>query len=199
MKKIFVLLLALAVPLMAQQVNYTYGVNLAGADYGGAGLVYIDTTTGTTNNIYVDINDFYWIDVNPLRTNDTTGAVLLNSDRSVFGTFYCNFDNQGADPTADSVLFTIKVYPGVYSTASKSLAMAKWGTAVTLETIEAIGDQFTVNNVYLHATKYKHFPPEVLKFEIAPIGRADADDSTAVHWRYAYPALLQVHKERKHD
>jgi hypothetical protein len=210
LKKIILLVLILSIPILAQQVNYTWGVKADGSAYDGAGLVYIDTTRNTTNDIYVDISDYYPFEPNPYMvsytgaSSDTVGldslyyAEFNNSSRATFGTFFCSFDNQGtANPTTDSVLFTIKVYPGVYTTASKSLAGVYWGSAVTLETVERINDYFSINNVYVHSTKYKTFPPEVLKFEIAPIGRSGADDSTSVAWRYAYPAIYHVHEVQK--
>lgn len=206
---IFILLLSLLA--IAQQVNYTWGLKTSGLDWSGAGITRIDTTTGTTNDIVIDLNDFYWMDVYPVETNATAdfgsggdstfaAALYANSTRYYVGTFFTNFDNVGsASPTTDSVLFTVKAYPGVYSTASKAVSGVKYGVAVTLQTIREAGDYFAANSVYIHASLAKSFPPEVIKLEIAPIGVSDADDSTNVNWRFAYPALYQVHKERKSD
>ncbi len=200
MKKLIVLFLLLTVPLMAQQLDYSFGYIEGGTAYSGAGLTFIDTTSGTTNNIYYDLND-YWLgnDISPLFSDDS--VLNINSDRFIIGTFYCAFDNQGLKaPTTDSLKYTIKVYPGVYTTASKAFAAVDWGTAVTLETLETVNDQFTINNVYVHATKYKHYPPECIKIEIAPTGgakTANCDDSTFVNWQFVYPEIYQIYKERK--
>jgi len=194
---LFVLFLLLTAPLFAQQLNYTWGCIQGGTAYSGAGLTYIDTTTSTTTDIYIDLYD-YWpgMDINPVVYDSVT--VLLASDHFTIGTFYVGFDNQGIEsPTTDSVNFTIKVYPGIYTAASRMFAGVDWGTAVTLETIMTINDYFSINDVYIHATKYKTYPPECIKLEIAPAGRVGSDDSTFVNWRFAYPAIYQVNKERK--
>ena len=211
MKYLFILLLAFG--LQAQQLNHTQGVQTpSGAAWDGSGLgAYIDTTAGTTNNIIVDLNDFFLQDIFPTVTNTTgdisvsgdsvyAAALYSNSTRLFLGTFYTFFDNVGTkSPTTDTLLYTIKVYPGVYSTASKSISGVKWGTAVTLQTMTAIrGDYLAVNNVYIHASAVKPLPPEVIKLEIAPASKNTAkDDSTLVHWDYVYPAIHQVYKERK--
>jgi hypothetical protein len=223
MKKLIVLLMLFAIPLFAQQLNYTWGCIQGGTAYDGAGLAFIDTTNGTTNDIYIDLNDWYpGFDINPLVSNDvltitgssendsagvdsiygsTTSTTIISSNLFYIGTFYVAFDNQGVGaPTTDSLKYTIKAYPGVHTAASRMFAGVDWGTAVTLETIATVNDYFSVNNVYVHATKYKHYPPECIKLEIAPTGgakTANCDDSTFVNWRFAYPAIYQVHKERK--
>jgi hypothetical protein len=180
-KIILLLLLFLTVLAGAQQINYTYGLQTpSAAAWNGNGIVYIDTTTGTTNDIIVDLNDFYWLDPFPTVISfDSAGSATLysNSTRYYLGTFYCMFDNQGSvSPTTDSVLFTIKSYPGVYHSASQPISGIKWGTAVTLQTIKEVNDYMSVNNV-----------------------DSDADDSTGVYWRFAYPAIYQTAKERKSD
>ncbi len=199
-----ILILLLSLLAITQQVNYTWGKKTSGLDWSGAGIALMDTTSGTTNDIVIDLNDFYFTDPNPLAVADSgAGSAPLvsnNSDRLYLGTFYTNFDNVGAaSPTTDSVLFTIKAYPGVYSTASKAVSGIKYGVAVTLETIRKAGDYYSANNVYIHATLSKSFPPETIKLEIAPIGVKEADDSTNVHWRFAYPAIHQQQKEHKVD
>ena len=178
----------------SQQLNYTSGrTTPGGALWSNDGITYIDTLTGTTNDIIVDLDDYaLGYDINPVATTDSANTgYLLNSNRFVLGTFYCYFDNQGTgSPTTDSVLYTIKVYPGVYTSENKAISGLKYGTAVTLETIRVVNDYLSINNVYVHATKYKHFPPEAIKIEIAPIGDADCDDSTKVNWRMVYPQRL---------
>jgi hypothetical protein len=191
--KILIFLLTFVSFCFAQQVNYTWGVKTPSGDAWGAGLTYIDTTVGTTNNIIVDLKDYFLgFDISPAVTTDSANtSYLLTSERFYLGTFYCAFDNQGVAPTADSLNYTIKVYPGVYNSDALAIASIHWGAAVTLETINVINDYLSVNNIYVHATKYKHFPPEVFKLEIAPIGYTGCDDSTAVDWRVAYPQVYQ--------
>ena len=99
----WIFLLLLTFGLSAQQINYTYGKQTpSGVNWPGNGIVYIDTTSGTTNNIIVDLNDYYFLDWYPLETNatgdfgvggDSTLAAALygNSTRFYCGTFYCYF------------------------------------------------------------------------------------------------------------
>lgn len=192
----FVLLLASFV--FAQQMNYTSGLKKTSGDlWTNEGITYIDTTTGTTNDILIDLQDYLFAgDINPL-VNDDSAVVAINSNRFYVGTFYVLFDNQGtASPTTDSLKYTIKAYPGIYTTESKTVAGAKYGTAVTLETVKVHNDYFSINNVYLHATKYKHFPSELIKLELAPVGSKNCDDSTQVNWRFVYPQVIKTSSER---
>lgn len=199
MRAIFLfLLLLLPLFIFGQQVNYTFGKKTpSGANWNGAGIVYLDKTAGTTNNIIVDLNDFYPLDIYP-AVGDTSGNAI---DGKYFyaGTFYAFFENQGtASPTTDSMLYTVKAYPGVYVGVNKPIASIKWGTAVTLETLRKVDEYMSVNNIYLSTTE-NALPPEVIKLEIAPINDNDIDDSTAVYWRVAYPAIYQYEKEKKSD
>ena len=199
MKKYFILLFAFAflTPLFAQQMNYTSGLRAASGDlWTNDGLTFIDTTSSTNNYVIVDLSDYFWTaDINPLFSDDS--VVNINSDRFYVGTLYVLFDNQGVEaPTTDSLLYTISVAPGVYTTETRAVAGAKFGTAVTLETIETINDYLSINNVYLHASKYKFFPPEVIRFNIAPTGDKDCDDSTKVNWRFAYPQIYKSAAEK---
>ncbi len=205
----------------SQQINHTSGTNLAGALYTTGLSTFIDTTAGTTNYFYVDLDDFYYVDYNPLVVSDvltvtgssandsagvdsiygaTVATVNISSNLQYLGTIYVSFDNQGAAPTADSLGgYVINVTPGVYTNQStKSLATADWGAAITLETVRQINDYFAINNVYVHATKYKLIPPQVLRFGInAPSANSGMDDSTMVYWDYAYPAIYHTHEVQK--
>lgn len=178
-------LLALTFFVFGQKIVYDLGYTASGSEYtAGATL---DTVTGTATNVifYFAEKNWYPFDVNPLFAADTGGTVKINSDRFYIGTLYTYFD---ANLAADSIIYTIKAYPGVL-TSSTSLATAKWGTAVTLETVRVAGDYMSINNVYVHASKYKHYPPEVLKIEFAPVADPDNDDLTAISWRLVYPVL----------
>jgi len=142
--KVILFVLVFAFVAMAQQVNYTWGVKSTSGDaWDGAGLAYIDTTTGTTNDIVVDLNDFYQA-----------------YDDSLLGTFYVFFNNEGTgSPTTDSLKYTIKAYPGLYANDAKSVASIEWGSAVTIETIAEAGDYLAANNIYIHASLGKSYPP----------------------------------------
>ena len=128
-------------------------------------------------------------------------TVAQSSNLQYLGTFYVSFDNWGvASPTTDSLGgIEITATPGIYTTVSKSLALADWGDAIELEEVKQIGDYFAINNVYIHATKYKILPPEVLRLGInAPATtRVGCDDSTAVYWDFVYPAVYHVHEAQK--
>ncbi len=193
--KTIILLLTFISLAFSQQLNQVYGVKASGVSW-DTGLTFIDTTAGTTNDIIIDLADWYpGYDLNPLIYDSVT--VLFNSDRTFIGTFYVIFDNQGLKaPTTDSVLYTVKAYPGVYQSSTKTPATAKFGAAVTLETIATVDDYLSITEVYLK-TAVKLLPPEVIKLEIAPIDRKGNDDSTAVDWKFVYPAIYQTAKERK--
>jgi hypothetical protein len=194
--KAFILVLFLAFVAYGQQVNSTWGLKTSGDAWDGAGITYIDTTTGTTNDIVIDIDDYFFVDANPLFSDDS--VIIGSSDRALVGTFYSYWDNQGtASAATDSLLYTIKAYPGIYTTDSKAVSGVKYGSAITLETIAVINDYYTELNVYLDSSIGKAIPPEVLKIELAPSGDSDCDDSTKVNWVFRYPAIYKVHKERK--
>jgi len=198
--KAFILVFAMAFLVFGQQINYTYGVKKTSGDaWDGNGLLYIDTTRTTTNDIIIDLNDYFFVDANPVALGDSSDDIIGNSDNALIGTFYCYFDNEGtASPTTDSLKYTIKAYAGIYTDDSRSVANIKYhATAVTLETLAAVGDQYTINNVYVEASLGKTIPPEVIKIEIAPVASSNGDDSTHVSWRFAYPAIYKVHQERK--
>ena len=189
--RIYIFLILMVSFCYSQQYNFTSGVKTpSGAAWGNGGITFIDTTTGTTNNIIVDLADYYPYDVNPMY--DSTSSEVTSSSRMYIGTFYSYWDNQGTGQSAtDSLKYTIKVYPGIYTTENKSVAGIKYGSAITLETISRVADYYSINSVYIHATKYKVHPPEVVKIELAPSGSANCDDSTKVNWRYVYPQLIQ--------
>lgn len=196
MKKIILLIMVLSVGVFAQQINSKWGYDTWGNSRTGAAISYLDTAATTQEDFIFDIGDWYPFDVSPLFSDDS--VVNINSDRLYIGTFYGGFDTQGtAAPTTDSVLYYIKAYPGIYTTASKSISLVDWGTAITLETIAQAGDYFSINNVYVHASKYKHFPPEVLKIEITDIDRAGADDSVKFAYRFRYPAIYTKDRYNK--
>ena len=194
--KAIIFVLVLAFVALAQQINYTWGLKKTSGDaWSGDGITYIDTTTGTTNDIIVVLDDYFLNDFNPAIYDSATA--LASSDYFYLGTFYSYWDNQGAASTTDSMKYTIKAYPGIFTTDTKAISGVKYGTAITLETISRIADYYTASNVYLSTTLGKAIPPDVIKIELAPTGDIDTDDSTKVNWRFAYPAIHQVYKERK--
>ena len=215
MKKIILILMILTVAGFMQQLKHTQGTNLGGTEYTAGLGTYIDTTAATTNYFYVDLDDFYWMDIFPMATTGTvtgfssdtvgldsiSGATTVAHSSNLFyiGTFYVSFDNQGAAPTADSLGgYSITATPGFYTTASKSLAAADFGTAIELEEVREVNDYFTINNVYLHATKYKLFPPQIVRLGISPPAtNSGMDDSTMVYWDFVYPQIYNVHGAQK--
>ncbi len=209
MNKLLIFLITLTTIGLGQQLNHTWGTNLGGNVVRSIPL--LDTTAATTNYIYVDLNDYYMSDINPLVIDydmdigsggDSTldGTVKINSDRMYIGTFYVSFDNTGADAAGDSLGgIEITATPGVYTESAKQLSEADWGTPVEMEEVKQVGDYFAINNVYLHATKYKHYPPEVIRLGInAPATtRPGCDDSTAVYWDFVYPAIYHSEEAAK--
>lgn len=196
MNKILVILFALVFTVFAQQTNHHWGMSTTGVEETDPTQVNIDTTSSAANKTLVfDIADFYFVDAFPYA--DTSGVALLNSDRAVFGTFRTSWDAENA---ADSVIYTIKAYAGMYTDAAKSAASIDYEeTSVTIRTVRAAGDQFYSDNIYFNTGTYKQFPPEVFKIEIQAVADSDNDDSTDVSWDYAYPAIYQDKRERKSD
>lgn len=218
MKKLILMIL---VPLFvfAQQINHTTGTNLAGDV--STGFVYLTCSDGANNYIYIDLDDYYFVDWYPLVVNDlltitgyddstdtgvdslagsTTATVYSNSDRMYIGTLYISFDALGSSAATDSVYHLIKAAPGIYTTSSKSLASADWGTEITLETVAETGDYFSVNNVYVHSTAKKLLCPQLLRINIdnhADISSVGSDDSVAAYIDFAYPAIYHVHEVQK--
>lgn len=190
---LFFVLLPLLV--FGQVLNFTSGQKLSGDNWALTGIANIDTSEGVTNNIYIDLGDYYFNDLFPVAMGDSTeaGDILSSSNYRFIGTFVSYWDNWGVKaPTTDSIKFTIKAYPGWYTTANRALASAKFGTAVTIRTIAAIADPNYLDNVYVSTTA-KALPPELIKIELCPTGGAKTaacDDSVAVFWRFVYPQLI---------
>jgi hypothetical protein len=193
--KILLILFVLVFTVFAQQINHDWGMSTTGVRNSVPVKTDIDTTATSGWTVVFDIADYYPFDIFPYK--DTSGVALLNSDRATFGTLRTYFDVQNA---ADSAIYTIKLYEGMYSNADKSPASIKYEeTAVTLRTVRSV-DAFFQDNVYFGSTAYKQYPPEVFKIVIAKVAEdTDCDDSTDVYIDYAYPAIYQQYKERKLD
>lgn len=176
-----------------QQLDFTWGVKQSGTAWDGAGKVYLDTTAATSTDFYVDLSKYYpGFDLKPIYVDSVTN--LGDSDRQLIGTLYGYFDCQGTgSPTTDSVKYLIKVYPGVYATASRSIASAKFGTAITLETVLQAGDYLSIKGVYI-LDAVKLLPPELIKVTVGPAATKvpAIDDSVAFYWRLVYP---EVHNQ----
>lgn len=218
MKKLIIFVL-FAFALQAQQINHTTGMNMAGETQ--TGFVYLTCSDGADNLLYFDLDDYYFVDWNPMIVNDimtitgyddstdtgvdslagsTTATVYSNSSRQYIGTLYVSFDALGSSAATDSVYHLIKAAPGIYTTSSKSLASADFGTDVTLETVAQVGDYFSVNNVYVHSTAAKLLCPQILRINIdnhADISSVGSDDSVAAYIDFAYPAIYHVHEVQK--
>jgi hypothetical protein len=218
MKKILMFVLLMFIAVQAQQINHGTGTNLAGESL--SRFVYLTATDGANNYVYFDMDDYYFVDWYPLfvtevltlsgdgpndvgmdtLTASTTTTVYSNSDRMYIGTLYISFDTQGAAPTADSVYHLIKAAPGIYTSASESLASADFGSEVTLETVAEVGDYFSINNVYIHSTATKVLCPQILRINIdnhADVSSVGADDSVAAYIDFAYPAIYTERKTHK--
>ena len=197
MRELFIVLFLLPILAFGQQLNFTSGTNLNGTDLNETGFTYLDTTAGTTNNAYFDLGDYYLgSDFFPVSMGDSTeaGDIYGSSNYFYLGTLYTYWDFVGAKaPTTDSLKWTVKAYPGVYTTASRALASVKWGGAVTLRTIAEAGDEPFANNVYV-STVAKALPPEVIKIEFAPVDKKTNDDSLNVYWRLVYPQVVNPYE-----
>jgi len=194
-KLIFILLLIIPLVLSAQQINYSLGLKATSGDpWTVAGITYLDTAT--TYDFIFDLNDYYFWDYNPLVISDSTDDVAVNSNLMYLGTFYANFNCQNA---ADSVILKLDVFPGLYGVDSRAVASVVWGDTVELETIRCANDYFDIQNIYVHATKYKILPPELLMIRLRDVTDGDQDDSIQVDWKFAYPAIIHQVKERKQD
>lgn len=201
-KKIILIVMLFSTLLLGQQMKYTFGVNQNGDDLDGYWSD-VDSTAATAYNIYFLLDDFYPMDLSPLvidydmdlgNAADSTldGTIKINSDRSIWGTFWYFLD---ANEATDSINSTIKTYTGVYTSSTRSIANVKWdGTAVTLETISAVNDACKGLNIYTEATGYKQYPPEIIKIVFQPASGANA--GTDIYYRIAYPAIYDIHWER---
>ncbi len=206
MKKAILFILLFAWCTFGQQINYTLGKKVtSGIPWALADISYLDTLAATTYSFVFDLNDYYLWDYNPLVETQLISSpkadsvisvetVAINSNLMYLGTFYGYFDCIKA---ADSLMYVISAYPGVYGLDNKSDATINFGSAITLETIRRVDDYLSINNVYIHATKYKVLPPEVIKIVISQTADTDKDDSVKFDWKFAYPALIQTVKERK--
>ena len=205
MKKLIFILLFI-IPIYAQQVNYTLGKKTTSGDaWKLSDITYLDTVAATTYTFVFDLNDYYLWDYNPLVISEvlsspaadsviSTTTTAISSNLMYLGTFYGYFNCTNA---TDSLMFVISAYPGVYGVDTKSDAAIDFGDAITLETIRTVNDYLSINNVYIHATKYKLLPPEVIKIVISQTADEDKDDSISFDWKFAYPALIHQVKERK--
>jgi len=193
MKQLLSILIALVLTfsVFAQKLVYDRGYTTAGAEYTTS--VTLDTAAGTSKNavFFLSENNWYPFDINPLFAADTTGTVKINSDLLFIGTLYSWFN---ANVDTDSVMYKIKAYPGLLSTTSSVFSAnwrtsATWGTAAQVDSFRSAGDFMRITNIYISATVYKTYPPEVIKIEYSPIEDAGNDDSTSVWWKFVYPVL----------
>lgn len=206
MKKIVLFIMLLCLVVNAQQINYSLGLKTTSGDaWKLADITYLDTAT--TYDFIFDLNDHYLYDYNPLFVTEvltspdldsviSTSTVQVSSNLMYIGTFYANFDVVKA---ADSIIYKLDVFPGVFGTDNRAAAGIVWGDTLELETIRTIGDYFDIQNIYVHSTKYKHLPPEVIRIRLRDLVDSDQDDSIAFDWKFAYPAIIQTVKERKQD
>lgn len=204
MKKIVLFIMLLCLVVNAQQINYVLGKHATSGDaWKLSEITYLDTAT--TYDFIIDLNDYYFWDYNPLVVTEVmtapkadsmiTTSTVQNSSRYMYiGTFYCYFDVVKA---ADSIIFKIDAFPGIYGLDNKSDATIVWGDTVELEAVRTIGDYFSSNNVYIESGDYKVLPPEVIRIRLRDVVDGDQDDSIAFDWRFAYPGIIRTVQERK--
>jgi len=197
MKKVILFILVFTVSLFSQQLNYTFGVDAQGDALSGS-FTSLDSTGATSYDIYLDLNDYYPYDVNPLvhdtQDSDSTNAYLGSSDKAVIATLYYYFD---ADAATDSTVGDWDASSGVYSTSSLTMAGTLFdGTPVKQSDVSGAGDLFGHINIYTESGKL--FPPEVLKitFDVDP-AVAEVSAGLDLYYRIVYPQIYKVHEERK--
>jgi hypothetical protein len=193
MRKVILFILVLTVSLFSQQLNYTFGVDAQGDALSGS-FTNLDSTGATSYDIYVDLNDYYPYDVNPVALGDSSDDVVGSSDVAVLATVYYYFD---VDAATDSVVGDWDASSGVYSTSNLTMAATLFdATPVKQADVSGANDIFGHINIYTESGKL--FPPEVIKitFDVDP---AAAEVSTGVdlYYRVVYPQIYKVHEERK--
>ena len=193
MRKFLILLFTIfPILLFSQQINYDWGYNTSGTAYNQSGVADLDSN-GTITIIY-DLQDYYFMDWNPLALDSVT--VLYNSDALFLGTFWYRWDLQNA---ADSIMFTIKAYPGnmIYHPNDGSRITTSninfSTTAITI--VDTTAGTYTTNdiqwtgaNVYLNAS-VRMLPSEFLKI-VMDLEQVSCD-SIDGYWNFAYPAVYE--------
>lgn len=197
MRKVILFVLVLTVSLFSQQLNYTFGVDAQGDALTGS-FTNLDSTGTTSYDIYLDLNDYYYVDPNPLvhdtQDSDSTNAYLASSDKAVLVTVYYYFD---VDAATDSLVGDWDASSGVYLTSNLTMAATKFdATPVKQADVSGADDIFGHINVYTESGKL--FPPEVLKitFDVDPAA-AEVSAGVDLYYRVVYPQIYKVHEERK--
>lgn len=199
MKKIILFLMVLCVGASAQQLNYTFGYDAVGNALTGS-FTAVDTTGATDYTIIIKLDDYYPYDYNPAQYDSVTG--LNGSADHTIGSIWFYWDVFAA---TDSCSFDVDAYAGVYGDANRTVAGVKWdATAVEVHNQTGTkGDVCDVARVYVEASAGKVLPPEIIKlvFDMDSIGNTDdavnGVGSNAFYYRFVYPAIYQIHKERR--
>ena len=195
MKKLFVILFAFAflTPLMAQQLNYTFGYTTTGVQETDGVIVDYDTTGATDYSIVIPLDDWYPYEVNPAVYDSATA--LGSSDRMVIGTLWYKFDLPAA---TDSCSFDIDAYPGLYGDGNRTIAGATWGAA--LEQVNDASNKDDVTgavNIYVLSSGGKHLPPHLIKLVFDLDTSANRGNGADIYYEFVYTGIYQSAKERK--
>jgi len=203
MKKIILftlpVLVLLAVFSFGQQINWTHGYDTSGNALTGK-FDNLLKTGGTSYEMVFKMDDIYPWDFYPLQLDvqaalDSAESVYGNTGYWHYGTLWVQFKTQ---TSGDSVNCDIDLYEGVYGDANKTFANIKWdGTATKLADIGP-GIVDVTQGIDVYAPDGKLLPAHVIKIVIdVDPAAAELDDSLDVYYEFAYPALLQQHKDYK--
>jgi hypothetical protein len=180
MKKIFILLfMLLPLLLFAQQTNYTFGQKTSGVAWNETGKTY---TSGVTDvvQIVLDFEDYY-----PWSTADQ------------YGVFFYTID---ANSATDSSNYSISFFNGAFiydDGSSDRITTSKVEFSSDSTLLQASSSQ--ANDITWTALEVtvsgQILPPEFGLIEIE--WETGTDDSLAVQWYFAYPAVYQSEQEKR--
>lgn len=188
--KVIVFILLLTSFVFSQQLNYTWGLDAVGEPLTGV-FSSIDSTGTTSYNVYVDFNDYYPYDVNPLFSDDS--VVIGSSNLTAWATLFYFID---ADEATDSTNIDIDLSSGLYTSTALTVASSSYdGTPVKLGDILEVGDIFGHVNLYTESGKL--FPPEICKitFDVDPAA-AEVSAGLDIYYRIVYPQIYENAREK---
>ena len=188
--KIIVFILMLTTFVFSQQLNYTFGVDAVGNPLSGK-FTSLDSTGATNYLVYLDFNDYYMYDVNPLFSDDS--VVIGTSNLAAWATLYYYID---ADAATDSTNIDIDVSSGVYTSTALTMASTGFdGTPVKQADVTGAGDIFGHVNIYTESGKL--YPPEVIKinFDVDPAA-AEVSAGLDIYYRIVYPQIYEIAREK---
>lgn len=190
MRKIIFWLLVLVSFTFAQQLNYTWGVSATGVPLTGS-FTSIDSTGTTSYSIYLDLNDYYPYDVNPIASDDS--VLIGSSDQNVLFTLYYLID---VDESGDSTEIDVDIASGLYTSTALTMASTSYDpTPVNNGDLQGTEDIFGHINVYTETGKL--FPPEVIRitFDVDPTV-AEVSAGIDIYYRIVYPQIYESAREK---